>query len=251
MDAAHIIRESVATVTDLRHSAAVDRDLAAAVSAVKHYQSRRFQHTYRDLLAGGPYQAAARFFLDELYGDVDYSKRDAQFARIAGALQRVLPKQAIATAVSLARLHALTEDMDHQMGRAWASLASQSCQAQRYAVAWRMIGGQGKRALQLEQVLGIGMDLAKLTRTPGLRLVLKMMRGPAQAAGLPDLQHFLEKGFDTFAAIGKTKDGADGFLKLIQARETELIAVLFDPGFNTQQAISNKVLPPTAQPGDS
>lgn len=74
-------------------------------------------------------------------------------------------------------------------------------------------------------------------------MVLRMMHGPAQAAGLPDLQHFLETGFDTFAAMGKGKDGAAGFLKLIDARESALIAALFDPGFGVQQAISDKVLP--------
>ena len=37
--------------------------LGAAVGAVKRVQSRRFAGSYADLLAGGPYAAAARFFL--------------------------------------------------------------------------------------------------------------------------------------------------------------------------------------------
>lgn len=251
MDAAHIIRESVAVVTELRHRAAADHALAAAVSAIKHYQSLRFRHTYRDLIEGGPYQAAALFFLHELYGDVDYSRRDAQFSRIAGALQRILPKQAVGTAVALARLHALTEELDQQMGHAWASLSALSSDAERYARAWKMVDHKEQRGLQLELVLAIGKDLAKLTRTPGLRIVLKMMRGPAQAAGLPDLQRFLETGFDTFAAMGKVKGGAVGFLERIHTREAELIAALFDPGFDGQRAIANKVLPSDARPASA
>jgi len=249
MDAAHIIRESVANVSGLRDSASAEPKLAAAVSAVKHYQSLRFRYTYRDLIAGGPYQAAARFFLKELYGDVDYSKRDAQFSRIAGTLQRVLPKQAVATAVALARLHALTEKMDHQMGHALESLVPVASDTQRYVHAWRIVGQKEQRTLQLELVLAMGKDLAKLTNTPGLRWLLKMMRGPAQAAGLPDLQYFLETGFDTFAAMGKYKDGAAGFLKLIEARESNLIVALFDTGLKVQQAISDGVLPPDTSPG--
>ena len=243
MEAAQIIRESVAGVSRLRDIAAADATLAAAICAVKRYQSLRFQTTYRDLIAGGPYRAAAQFFLTELYGNLDYSKRDAQFSRIAGTLERILPKQAVATAVALARLHALTEKMDHQMGQCWVSLASMPAEPQRYAHAWRTVGQKEQRTLQLELVLAIGQDLAKLTRTPGLRLLLKMMRGPAQAAGLPDLQHFLETGFDTFAALGKTENNAAGFLRLIEARESELIAALFQTDFQIQQALSDGVLP--------
>ena len=229
MDASHIIRAAVAEVEDLRQAAAKRPTLAHAILSVKRFQSRRFEHSYADLLWGGPYQAAARFFLDELYGDADYSERDSQFAKIAGAIQRLLPRHAVATAVSLANLHALSETLDHTMGLAWergcdGRLDDQSC----YVNAWRMSGRREDRYRQLQLVLGIGTDLSKLTHTPGLRLMLKMMRGPATAAGVPDLQRFLEVGFDTFAAMGKCLDGADGFLTLVRAREREMIDTLFD-----------------------
>ena len=45
-----------------------------------------------------PYAAAARFFLDELYSDKDYADRDAQFARIAGAIEKLFPAQVARTA---------------------------------------------------------------------------------------------------------------------------------------------------------
>ena len=69
--------------------------------------------------------------------------------------------------------------------------------------------------------------MARLTRTPGLRMMLKMMRGPAVAAGLGSLQRFLEDGFDTFAAMARN-NGAEGFLGTIEERESRLIAMLFD-----------------------
>ena len=62
----------------------------------------------------------------------------------------------------------------------------------------------------------------------GLRMMLKMMRGPAAAAGLGSLQRFLESGFDTFAAMAKSSGGAEGFLNTIEARESALIRMLFD-----------------------
>ena len=97
--------------------------------------------------------------------------------------------------------------------------------AQRYVRAWRKVGRRADRESQLAVVLGIGRKMARLTRTPGLRMMLKMMRGPAVAAGLGSLQRFLEDGFDTFAAMARN-NGADGFLGTIEERESRLIAML-------------------------
>ena len=72
----------------------------------------------------------------------DYAERDAQFSRIAGAMQRLFPQQVVATAVALARLHALTEELDHAMGKAWlAPGADDTMPAHvRYVQAWRTVG---------------------------------------------------------------------------------------------------------------
>ena len=80
------------------------------------------------------------------------------------------------------------------------------------------------RHQQLDVVLALGRSLDSLTRKPGLRTLLKMMRGPAAAAGLGSLQKFLEAGYDAF----QTLRGADEFLKLITLRETDWIQRLFD-----------------------
>jgi hypothetical protein len=49
------------------------------------------------------------------------------------------------------------------------------------------------------------------------------MRGPARAAGLSELQTFLETGFDTFREMR----GAKPFLDTIVARETQIAKALF------------------------
>ncbi|MCJ0761699.1 FFLEELY motif protein [Variovorax terrae] len=228
MDAAQTIRHAVAEVSQLRQACLIQPALSNAVGEVKRFQSRRFAGTYADLLQGGPYQAAAGFFLDELYSDKDYAERDAQFSRIAGAMQRLFPTQVVATAVALAQLHALTEQLDHAMGQAWLADANTSASmAARYIGAWRTVARRAERESQLSVVLGIGRELDRLTRTPGLRLMLKMMRGPASAGGLGSLQRFLEAGFDTFAGM---RDAA-AFLRTIEGREAALIERLFDAPF--------------------
>jgi hypothetical protein len=228
MEAARKIRNSVAQVALLRNVARDNPALSGAVRDVKRVQAVRFAGTYSDLLAGGPYAAAARFFLEELYSDKDYAERDAQFARIAGAIERLFPEQVARTAVTLAELHALTEELDQAMALAWLAQGDDRGKAARYVGAWREVGRRPDREAQLDVVMGIGQQMVRLTRTPGLRMLLKMMRGPAVAAGLGSLQHFLETGFDTFAAMVRTPQGAPAFLRVIEGRESELIARLFD-----------------------
>jgi hypothetical protein len=229
MEAARKIRSAVADVARLRKALETSPALGEAVAQVKRVQSRRFAGTYADLLAGGPYAAAAEFFLVELYSDKDYAERDAQFARIAGALEKLLPEQVSDTAVALAQLHALTEELDQAMALAWlAQTDAQAGDARRYVAAWREVGRRADRESQLTVVLGIGRQMARLTRTAGLRMMLRMMRGPAAAAGLGALQRFLETGFDTFAAMARRNEGAEKFLDTIRARESALMLMLFD-----------------------
>lgn len=232
MEAAQEIREAVAQVTHLREAARAQPGLGAAVMAVKRLQHQRFAGTYADLLADPRHQQAARFFLDELYGCDDFSERDAQFSRIAGALERLFPAHVVATAVSLARLHVLTEQLDHDLAVQWERLTDPAnSEAACYITAWRAVDRRPERGTQLEVVMAIGSELERLTRMPGLRMALRLMRKPAAAAGLAALQVFLEAGFDTFAVLARQRDGARIFLDTIRTRESAWIDRLFDADF--------------------
>jgi len=222
------IREAIAHVESLRLACQQSVELHKATGVIKGLQSRRFAGTYEDLLISTEYGSAAQFFLTELYSNKDYSRRDAQFARIAGALQRLFPRQVVGTAVALAELHALTEALDHEMALEWIKLSANiPHDATCYLATWKSVARADDRAQQLRLVLKIGKDLDILTRTSGLRLMLKMMRRPAVATGLGDLQTFLELGFDTFANLSGKGECAHTFLQTIQCRETELMALLF------------------------
>ena len=226
MDTAQTIRQAVAEVELLRQECREVPGIAAAVAALKRFQAARFAGTYADLLASGAYGPAARFFLEELYSDRDYADRDAQFARIAHAVEKLFPRDVAETAGGLARLHALTESLDHAMARAGPLAGADDVPG--YVRAWKAVGRRNDRQLQLETVIAIGREMTRLTRTPGLRLMLKMMRAPAAAAGLSSLQRFLETGFDTFATVAKQRGGAEQFLATIHEREQRLMEFLFD-----------------------
>ena len=227
MEAARAIRDAVAAVDRLRQSAAGDAALRDALAEVKGLQSQRFAGTYADLLSGGPFEPAARFFLRELYGNQDYSRRDEQFSRIANAIEKLFPAHVAGTAAGLAQLHALTEDLDVQMARGWLQQPASLSPPRRYAAAWQAIGRREEREQQLASVLALGQELARLTRKPGLRTMLRMMRGPASAAGLADLQHFLEEGFDTFAGLARRSGTVEQFLQTVRQREEALLTLLY------------------------
>ena len=65
-----------------------------------------------------------------------------------------------------------------------------SIDAAAYAQAWRQCGDAPGRQAQIDLTVAVGTALDALTRKPLLRQSLRMMRGPAQLAGLADLQHY-------------------------------------------------------------
>lgn len=197
-----------------------DPALSRQVEALKHYQQQRFARTYTDLLNSSRYAQPARFFLEDLYGPADFSRRDAQFARVVPAMVKLFPNEVVATVARLAQLHALSESFDSRMA---TLLGGDAMTAPRYARAWFNCGDEANRRLQIELTLEVGRSLDELTRKPLLRQALRLMRGPAAAAGLAELQSFLEQGFDTFKAMR----GASDFLAIVRQRELNLLSLLF------------------------
>ncbi|MCO5125352.1 MAG: hypothetical protein M9915_16630 [Rhizobacter sp.] len=195
--------------------------LHAAVLTVKRYQQRRFMHTYADLLTTKRFGAATRFFLDELYGPRDFSQRDAQFVRVVPTLVRLFPSEIVHTVDMLARLHAVSESLDTEMG---SRVQTDPITRLSYKDAWQSTGRRADRDLQIGLTVEIGAALDRYTRQRVLRHTLKLMRGPAKAAGLGELQRFLESGFDTFREM----NGAQDFLDMVITRERALAKALFE-----------------------
>lgn len=217
------ILEHLGTVASWRAHRTADPALAERVRALKAYQARRFECTYADLLAHPRYQGATRFFLDELYGPQEFTARDTQFSRIVPALVRLFPAELVATVATLGELHALSESLDDSAARQLPRLPPD---APGYAQAWLATGRAPAREQQIALTLRIGEAMDRYTRNRLLRTTLRLMRGPAQAAGLSALQQFLEAGFDAFGAM----KGAADFLRWVGERERALAAALFDPG---------------------
>lgn len=214
------ILEHLEIVRFERESRDADPQLGLMVELVKRYQQARFIDTYSDLLQHAQYADACRFFLDDLYGPGDQSVRDAQFARIVPTLCRLFPADVVATVESLARLHAVSEQLDSEMAR---HVDGSSVTASTYATAWKRTGRPDLRRLQLELLLAVGRALQLYTKHPKMRQALRSMRIPAKVAGLADLQRFLQRGFDIFGSMSAPNE----FLTCISAREISYAELQF------------------------
>jgi hypothetical protein len=229
-DAAELIFFWLEQVAEERRARAADPELARRVQALKAFQHGRFAHTYSDLLAAPEFGAAARFFLDELYGPVDFTRRDQQFKRVVPTLTRLFSGELVKTVSALAELHALSERLDTSMGRVLWRLP---IDPRGYATAWREVGQPILRERQIALTVAVGRALERHTRSRLLRAALHAMRRPAGAAGLGDLQRFLEVGFDTFKDI----DDPEWFLEEVGRRERKLASELFAMDFSAIEGV--------------
>lgn len=234
------ILQHLHTVEAERARQAADAGLRERVALLKRYQHLRFERVYADQLASPATGDAARFFLSDLYGAYDFSARDAQFARIVPTLDRLFPAEVVRTVRDLAELHALSETLDHRMADL---LGSGGVDAAAYVDAWCRVGEPALRERQIKLMLTVGEALVGYTRNRWLRHSLRLMRRPAQVAGLAALHGFLERGFDTFAALREPQR----FLDTIASRERALAALLFSRPV-PPPAILPPTLPPTPPP---
>lgn len=232
------IGQSLCVVEELRRERQTQPRLALLTSALRQWQAKRFRQTYADVLQDLHMGPAALFFLTELYSEHEYSQRDAQFARIAGTIERLFPRSVVKTATLLAQMHALSESLDACMALTWMSQIPESHNVHSHTEAldfslyqslWRALlqfrGYTTGRAEQLQATHALGIQLQQHTQVTGLRLMLKMMRKPASAAGLHDLQRFLELGFDTFGQLGRAGK-VPLFLDTVGDRESAWLATM-------------------------
>ena len=202
----------------LRNAPGVPRERLAALKA---WQASRLTATYADLVAEPRYEAATRFFLDDLYGPKDFTARDDAMIRILPTMSRLLPESAVETAALAIELEAVTEALDQRLAKALP--ARGAIDPESYAKAYRETSTPAERRKQVALTIAVGERLDALVRKPLVLRTLKLMRTPARLAGLGSLQDFLERGFNAFAAMG----GAAEFLATLEEREEELVRSYF------------------------
>ncbi len=195
--------------------------LAAALDRLAAWQSKRLRATYADLAREPRYAQAIAFFQSDLYGPGDFSRRDADLARVVPLMARVLPAGVIATVSRAMELSTLAHELDRALlsrlpPRAPLSVAT-------YCAAFRVPAERAGRERQIALIVAVGRALDRYVGKAVVRAALAAMRRPARMAGLGALQGFLERGFAAFRRIG----GANEFLATVETRETALLNAIF------------------------
>jgi hypothetical protein len=203
-----------------------DAALGRRVRWIKRLQHLRLAITHEHLLRDPAWGEGGRFFLDHLYGDRDDEQRDVQFMRVLPTMLRVLPAEGVTALCRLAELHAMSERLDGRMGECLQDLLTPGSAALSYVAAWRAASTLDERLAQVDAMKAVGLSLASVVHRPMLSSAVRLMRAPAQLAGLSQLHAFLAEGLRCFRGI----DPVESFLDDIAHKEASLIVALFAQG---------------------
>lgn len=180
---------------------------------LQHWQRCRLRETYGDLRSQPRFEAACVFFLEELYGGRDMRERDRQLQRALPVMRRMLPDHLLEAVGDAMRLQWMSMDLDARLSL-W--LEGDLDQPE-YAEAYRRMAAWEERVEQIGLIDDLGRLLARTVKRRMIHRLVRLMHGPAVAAGFGKLQEFLAEGLDAFAAMG---DSADYFVDTIVERET-------------------------------
>jgi hypothetical protein len=196
-------------------------DHAGAADRIRlmEWQTDRLRRTYSDLVATLRYAGAARFFLEELYGPKDFSKRDHDLDRISPIMVRMLPANVIETVAKAMELNALSQELDNALLAELDPVGPDQLREADYVAAYRRCDNYDLRLQQIDLIGVLGRDLDRIVRKRFIAGALQMMRRPAAMAGFSEMHDFLEMGFTAFREMG----GADYFLTTVMTRERRIL----------------------------
>lgn len=197
------------------------RNRLARLPELQRWQAARLRESFTDFLASPRQRPAAEFFLSDLYGDFDVSARDEDIERVLPVMLKVLPVSLLAAAADAIELSVLSHAFDLRV--AGHLPADAVLDVVSYGKAYRAAGLRRLRRHQVGLIVKVGKTLDRTVSKPMIGALLRMSRMPARAAGLADLQSFLERGFDAFRALG----GAESFVDEIARRELQVSDRLF------------------------
>jgi len=194
--------------------------LRESLDRLQHWQRARLDSTYADLAAQPRFRPACQFFLDELYGGYDVHARDRQLSRVLPVMRRFLPDHLLYATGEAMRLQAVSLEFDFALAEILIDVTE--IRQPDYARAYRQHDCWAGRREQIELIESLGQLLDRTVRRAMVHRLVRIMRRPAEIAGVGLLQNFLERGLDAFA----TMRGADEFLATVTQRESEALEVM-------------------------
>ncbi|GLQ33482.1 FFLEELY motif protein [Litoribrevibacter albus] len=208
-----------------RHNQEPPKHQQLALQHLMVWQTDRLRNTHQDLFLSDRYQAAAHYFVDELYLSPTAIQRDRDLERVFPTLVKLLPDDTLETVANAIELNILSAELDQQLANFLfidhpeKAICASLITEESYVTAYLKANATELRHRQLNLIEQIGHDLDHLVRFPFISLTLKLIRKPAHKKGLGNLHDFLERGFNTFKALG----GAEEFMEIIVQREGQVL----------------------------
>lgn len=207
----------------MRRRAVTPGDLSPLQRSLREWQSRRLAETHADLLASPEYGPAAQFFLSDIYGAKDFSRRDADLTALYEFLSRILPAPALRVLKNAVELNDLTHQLDDALLDDLEAMGvTDRITTEQYEVAYRQ-GDYDARVRQIDMIVEIGRDLARLSRLPFIGPTVRAAGVPARRLGWGELHDFLERGYNAWKNMRKPEP----FLNAIETREKAILNRIF------------------------
>lgn len=203
--------------------------IADRLQQVRAWQAARLTRTYADLSLDPLAGDALGFFLTDLYGPQDLTRRDQDVTRAWRLLRRALPPRILEVLSLAIELDVLSTELDLEMAQ---RLSPGPLTSKAYAEAYRALGRPEARRRQIGLIVQIGTALVSAVQNPLVSFALRAAHGPAHVAGFGVLQDFLERGFAAFRKLPHSTR----LLATIEQRETRLMQILLAGGIIPAEA---------------
>ena len=167
-------------------------------------QAARLAQTHADLLGSPRYARAATFFLSDLYGEKDFSERDAEVERILPLMTSMLPVSGLRTLLLAVEVDALSERFDAAMVQVLGDrLDPPTLSEAAYAEAYRAVGDRAGRETQIRLIGETGEALEALARKAADAFRVNLRAWSGRSGVVP-------RKAPTQAPVQAPSDGIDG-----------------------------------------
>jgi len=172
-----------------------------AFERLQMWQQTRLARTFDDLIQQDVYRPAVNFFLTELYGGLDFRERDQEMGKVMPVMKRFLPDRVLFIMSEAFELQAVSLEFDMEMAGFMEGLRITHLDMNRYCQIYRACGDKPGRERQILLIRKLGYELDRLVNKPLVNILVRLLRGPAHAAGFGQLQEFLESGLGSFRTL--------------------------------------------------
>lgn len=189
--------------------------LLISLEKLRKFQSNRLCITYEEFFNEPDTKDAANFFLENLYGEQNFSIFYKDLDTLLPTMEKLFPESALRIISKSLELNLITEKLDINLAE---KLGIKFTEKQ-YWKAYRSKELEASRIQQLELLNEIGIKLIQVSRMPLISNLLSVMHTPAKKIGVLNLHLFLEKGFHVF----KNMKNAERFIQTIYEKEMSLL----------------------------